>query len=131
MIEFDRYFALTGASLPATRPGDVLPIDLRWESLAATATDYTSSCTWWTPRGIRSPGRISRPGAGLRPPMRGVRAKCWAITWRLRCRLSCRPVKYSVRLGLYTLEDGRLPVMQNGDVVGDFVTVGRFLIGDR
>ena len=40
--QFDRWFALSGASLPSSlKGGDVLPLQLQWDSLETTPTDYT------------------------------------------------------------------------------------------
>lgn len=131
-VNFDRFLSLTGASLPDTlQAGDVLPVELRWESLAPTATDYTLFVHVVDAAGNQVAGQDQPPRGGFAPTYAWRPGQVLADRVDVALPADLPPGEYEVRLGLYTLEGGRLPVVQAGDVVGDFVTVGRFLIGDR
>ena len=123
--QFGDPFALLGAQMPdAVVPGGQLPVDLLWESLATTVTDYTTFVHVVDAAGNQVAGKDQPPLAGFAP----------THTWQPGQRLVDRYVvdlpaalpagRYSVRVGLYTLDGGRLPVFDQGVPVGDFVTIG-------
>ena len=113
-VEFDRYVALTGASLPETRaPGDVLPIDLRWESLAATATDYTLFVHVVDAAGNQVAGQDQPPRGGFAPTHAWRPGQVLGDHVDVALPAELPAGEYSVRLGLYTLDGGRLPVVQD------------------
>ncbi|MCB9162788.1 MAG: hypothetical protein H6644_23535, partial [Caldilineaceae bacterium] len=104
-VEFDRYFALTGASLPETRaPGDVLPIDLRWESLAATATDYTLFVHVVDAAGNQVAGQDQPPRGGFAPTHAWRPGQVLGDHVDVALPAELPAGEYSVRLGLYTLD---------------------------
>ena len=124
---FDRFFALTGAAMPArAAAGDALPLSLLWESREATGVDYTVF--------VHVVDADGQQVAGLdRPPMNGFAAThMWRPGQRIEDEMAIplpddlAPGRYEVQVGLYTLDGGRLPVLRDGgdQVVGDSVVVG-------
>ena len=72
-----------------------------------------------------------------RPPLNGFAAthlwdpgESFFDAYTLPLAPDIAPGEYEVRIGLYTVENGRLPVTLAGNEhqTGDFVTVGRVLI---
>jgi len=122
-------FSLTVADLPPQlASGADLTFELLWESLASTATDYTVFVHVVNAEGVNVAQQDQ-------PPLGGFAAtRLWEPGLRLldRYQLTLPPDlpagTYTVRVGLYTVENGRLPVLHNEAVIGDFVTVGSFTV---
>ena len=112
-------------------PGADLGFSLLWESQVRTATDYTVFVHVVDANGVNVAQQDQQPLAGFAP------TRLWEAGLRLRddYRLSLpadlAAGEYTVRIGLYTLENGRLPVMQNEAVIGDFAVIGAFRVGER
>ncbi len=127
---FDRYFALNGAELPAqSSAGETLPVRLHWEGRTPTPVDYTVFA-----HVVNADGEQI---AGLdRPPRNGFAAThLWGAGQQIEDEMGITlPAdlprgQYEVRIGLYTLNGGRLPVLRDDgsdEVVGDYVVVGTF-----
>ncbi len=121
--------ALTTSGVPAQlAPGGTLAFQLLWESLARTSADYTVFVHVVDAAGVNvaqqdhpplarfAPTRLWEPGLRLLDP------------YQLTLPTDLPAGDYTVRVGLYTLEQGRLPVLQNEAVVGDFATIGSFTV---
>lgn len=112
--------ALTGATLPTTAtPGSELALTLRWASLGPTNRAYTRFVHLVGPDGALVAQQDAPPLGGFAP------TDLWAagqqITEEVALSLPADlpPGDYQVRVGLYTLDGGRLPVGSS-----DNVTVG-------
>ncbi|MCB9138064.1 MAG: glycosyltransferase family 39 protein [Caldilineaceae bacterium] len=124
---FGNVIRLADADLPATAAaGLTLDLHLYWESLAPTSTDYTVFAHVMGPDGEQV--------AGLdRPPRNGFAAtSLWQSGQRIVDNLEVelpadlQPGRYEVRVGLYTQEEGRLPLLHDGEVAGDSIRIGTF-----
>jgi hypothetical protein len=126
---FGGQFALLGAQLPAqAQPGGDLPLRLEWEGVATTATDYTTFIHIVDGTGANATQQDMQPLAGFAP------TRLWTPGLRLvderhiPLPADLAAGEYEVRVGLYTLEAGRLPVTYGGQPAGDSVTVGKFTV---
>lgn len=122
-------FALTSTALPVQlQPGAALSFRLLWESLSRTSTDYTVFVHVVNRDGVNVAQKDQQPLAGFAP------TRLWepGLDYRDEYHLPLPPDlpagEYSVRVGLYTLAGGRLPVLQNEAVLGDFATLGSFTV---
>jgi hypothetical protein len=124
---FDRWFALSGATLPATmRGGDELPLQLQWDSLEATPTDYTVFVHVVGPDGQNVAQQDWQPLQNYAPThlwSKGLRLVDDRYAIQLPADLA--PGTYEVRAGMYT-DAGRLPVTRSGEPAGDYAVVGTF-----
>ncbi len=124
--QFDRWFTLSGASLPAqAAAGSVLPLALQWDSSEATAGDYTVF--------VHIVGQDGQPVAqkDWQPLNNFAPTHLWSKGLRLVDEYAIplpadlAPGSYEVRAGLYT-DAGRLPVTRGGQPAGDYAVVGAF-----
>jgi hypothetical protein len=127
--QFGDQFTLLGAQLPAqAQPGADLALRLDWQGLAQTATDYTTFVHIVDAAGVNTTQQDGQPLVGFAP------TRLWTPGLRLVDERfiplpeDLAPGVYEVRVGLYTLEAGRLPVMHGGQPVGDSVVVGQFTV---
>jgi hypothetical protein len=124
---FDRWFALSGATLPAImRGGDELPLQLQWDSLEATPTDYTVFVHVVGPDGQNVAQQDWQPLQNYAPThlwSKGLRLVDDRYAIQLPSDLA--PGTYEVRAGMYT-DAGRLPVTRSGEPAGDYAVVGTF-----
>ena len=125
--QFDRWFALSGATLPAAlKGGDTLPLQLQWDSLDATPTDYTVFVHVVGPDGQNVAQQDWQPLQNYAPThlwSKGLRLLDDRYAIQLPADLA--PGTYEVRAGMYT-NAGRLPVSRNGQPAGDYAVVGTF-----
>ncbi len=122
-------FALTAAGLPAQlAPGTALTFQLFWESLANTATDYTVFVHVVNAEGVNVAQQDHPPLAGFAPTRLWEPGLRLLDPYQLTLPTDLPAGEYTVRVGLYTLETGRLPVIQNEAIIGDFVSVGSFTV---
>jgi hypothetical protein len=125
--QFDRLFALSGATLPATATaGAVLPLALQWDSLEPTGIDYTVFVHVVGPDGQTVAQQDWQPVQNYAPThlwTQGLRVVDDRYALPLRDDLP--PGTYEVRAGMYT-EAGRLGVTRSGEPAGDYAVVGTF-----
>jgi hypothetical protein len=126
---FGDSFALSGATVPdQATAGSDLQLNLQWDSLRRTATDYTTFVHIVDANGEVAAQQDQQPLHSFAP------TRLWAPGLRLVDTVviplpgDMPPGKYEVRVGLYTPESGRLPVFRNGDPGGDFVLLGPVII---
>lgn len=122
-------FALAVTGLPQQlAPGADLTFQLLWESLAATATDYTVFVHVVNQEGVTVTQGDGLPLAGFAPTRLWEPGLRLVDPYRLPLPADLPAGDYSVRVGVYTLEHGRLPVSQHDAVIGDFATLGSFTV---
>ncbi len=125
--QFGDIIALTSASVPDhPQPGSEIPITLAWSSLHSTAIDYTIFAHVVDVAGETVAQRDQPPLHGFAPTRLWVPGQALADEIRITLPAELPAGRYEVRIGLYTLENGRLPVAQNGQAVGDYATIGAF-----
>ncbi|HMN31289.1 MAG TPA: hypothetical protein PKE45_24270, partial [Caldilineaceae bacterium] len=122
---FGDAFLLRGAVLPAVaQPGTNLPLHLDWASIKNSGRDYTTFVHVVNRDGVTVTQQDEPPLAGFAP------TRLWSPTLQLSedrqipLPADLPPGEYTVRLGLYTLEAGRLPVSHADQPAGDFVPLG-------
>lgn len=122
-------FALTSTTLPEQlQPGADLTFTLQWESLARTSTDYTVFVHVVNTEGVNVAQQDQPPLAGFAPTRLWEPGLQYRDEYHLPLPADLLPGAYTVRMGLYTLDGGRLPVLQNEAVIGDFATLGTFTV---
>jgi hypothetical protein len=122
-------FALTSTPLPAQlAAGDTLTFTLQWESLTRTSTDYTVFVHVVNSEGMNVTQKDQQPLAGFAPTRLWEPGLHYQDGYQLPLPADLPTGEYSVRVGLYTPTGGRLPVLQNEAVVGDFATLGTFTV---
>ena len=125
--QFDRWFALSGAGLPGKlKGGDVLPLQLQWDSLETTPTDYTVFVHVVGPDGQTVAQQDWQPLQNYAPTHlwhKGLRLVDDRYAIQLPADLA--PGTYTVQVGMYT-DAGRLPATRNGEPVGDYAVAGTF-----
>jgi len=121
--------ALTSTPLPPQlTPGADLIFTLQWESLARTSTDYTVFVHVVNQDGVNVTQQDQQPLAGFAPTRLWEPGLHYLDRYQFFLPADLPPGEYSVRVGLYTLAGGRLPVLQNEAVIGDFATLGTFTV---
>lgn len=68
------------------------------------------------------------PLAGFAPTRLWEPGQHYQDVYHLTLPADLPPGEYSVQMGLYTLDGGRLPVLQNEAVIGDFAPLGGFTV---
>jgi len=122
-------FTLISTTLPEQlQPGADLALTLLWESLARTSTDYTVFVHVVNGDGVNVAQKDQPPLAGFAPTRLWEPGLHYRDEYHLPLPADLPPGAYSVRIGLYTLDGGRLPVLQNEAVIGDFATLGTFMV---
>lgn len=125
--QFDRWFALTGAGLPSSmKGGDVLPLQLQWDSLETTPADYTVFVHVVGPDGQTVAQQDWQPLQNYAPTHlwhKGLRLVDDRYAIQLPADLASGT--YTVQVGMYT-DAGRLPVTRNGEPAGDYAVAGTF-----
>jgi len=122
-------FALSSTPLPQQlASGAELNFTLQWESLARTSTDYTIFVHVVNQDGVNAAQQDQQPLAGFAPTRLWEPGLHYLDRYQLPLPTDLPPGEYSVRVGLYTLDGGRLPVSQNEALIGDFATLGAFTV---
>ena len=120
---------MTSTALPEQlQPNADLAFTLQWESLARTSTDYTVFVHVVNTEGVNVAQQDQPPLAGFAPTRLWEPGLHYRDEYHLPLPADLLPGAYSVRIGLYTLDGGRLPVLQNEAVIGDFATLGTFTV---
>jgi hypothetical protein len=124
--QFDRWFTLSGASLPATaQAGDTLPLALQWDSSEATGTNYTVFVHIVGPDGQPVAQQDWQPLNNFAPTHLWTKGLRVVDQYAIPLPADLPPGQYEVRTGLYTA-DGRLPVSRDGEPAGDYAVAGTF-----
>ncbi|MEZ4860573.1 MAG: glycosyltransferase family 39 protein [Caldilineaceae bacterium] len=116
--------------LDVTKPAAVLPatgqltFQLQWTSLTRTAIDYTVFVHVVNGAGDNVAQQDGPPLGGFAPTRLWEPGQQLLDDYTIPLPADLPAGQYMVQVGLYTLTDGRLPVVQAGNVVGDFVEVG-------
>ncbi len=119
---------LSGAALPATAtPGAPVTLQLQWDALATPAADYTLFVHVVDAAGTLVAQQDQPPLGGFAPTHTWQPGQRIADAVTLSLPPDLAPGNYTVRAGLYT-GDARLPVSQEGAVVGDFAVVGEMVV---
>ena len=108
--------------------GDTLTFTVQWESLTRTSTDYTVFVHVVNSEGVNVTQKDQQPVAGFAPTRLWEPGLRYQDGYQLPLPADLPPGAYSVRVGLYTSAGGRLPVLQNEAVIGDFATLGTFTV---
>ena len=126
---FGDSIALAGGSLPAQAArGDTLSLRLQWEALRRSATDYTVFVHVVGPDGQVAVQQDRPPVDGFAPTHLWIKGQRIADDHSLALPADLPAGEYEVRVGLYTQEQGRLPVARDGEVTGDYVSLGTFAV---
>ncbi len=124
-VNFGNTVGLSSATLPGTaKPGDTLPLRLYWESLASTPIDYTAFVHVIGPDGSQVAGYDQQPRNGFAATHLWQAGQCIVDELEIPLPADLASGTYEVRVGLYTLENGRLPVLEADEVVGDYTVLG-------
>ena len=126
---FGDAFGLSSVELPTTaQPGSELPLALTWAALRRPVADYTIFAHLVDAGGVTVAQRDQPPLAGFAP------TRLWPPGLPIQDALAI-PLpgdlpagQYEVRIGLYTLADGRLPVFAGETPAGDYAVVGQLTI---
>lgn len=122
-------FTLATTGLPPQlAPGAELSFHLLWESLVATPTDYTVFVHVVNRDGVTVTQQDGAPVAGFAPTRLWEPGLRLVDPYTLALPTDLPAGEYSVRVGLYTLDRGRLPIRQNDAIIGDFATLGSFTV---
>lgn len=112
------------------RPGDVIPVTLRWRGMSAMSEDYTLSVQLIGPDG-RLHGQVDMwPVAGTFPTSRWEPGQVVHDAWEVRLDPAAPPGEYRVEVAWYLLKTmQRLPLLgEHGQPWGDSFTIGRFVV---
>jgi hypothetical protein len=116
----------------SARPGEVVPVTLRWRSLRAIDEDYTLFVQLIGPDG-RPHGQVDTwPAQGSRPTSGWTPGEELSDAYEVRLDGDAPPGDYQVVVGWYLLATmQRLSTMDaSGDPSGDFYVVGGFSVAD-
>jgi len=124
---FGTSFTLNGFTLPAQiQSGEILSLQLQWQSLQRTPTDYTAFVHIVDANGTLAAQWDQPPLAGFAPTHLWTPGQALLDSYEIPLPEDLPAGRYTVRVGLYTLASGRLPVSEGKQAVGDFVVVGAF-----
>jgi hypothetical protein len=122
---FGDRFNLTSATLPpSAQPGTELPVQLQWQSLGRTATDYTVFVHVVDANGVTVAQRDGQPLNGWAPTRLWTPEIPLVDEHLIPLPADLPPGQYEIRVGLYTLEGGRLPVSTQAQAAGDYARIG-------
>jgi hypothetical protein len=123
--QFDRFFALSGATLPASAaPRDELAVAVQWDALAAPPADYTAFVHLIGPDGTLAAQQDRPPLDGFAPTHAWTPGLRLLDEFTLNLPADAPPGTYEIRAGLYGADGTRLPVSRNGEPAGDFAVLG-------
>lgn len=127
--QFGEAITLTGVMLPAeVQPGATLAVTLRWQSNAPVAADYTVFLHVVSEEGILVTQQDRPPMGGFAPTSLWQPELSVMDDYQLALPADLPVGVFTLRVGLYTMEHGRLPVKQQDAPVGDFAEVGAFRV---
>jgi hypothetical protein len=117
--------SLRAITLPKkAQRGVSLPLALEWHSEAYTASDYTVFIHLVAPDGTTVAQQDRQPLNGFAPTHLWDAGESFLDQYQIPLPADMPADEYDVRVGLYTMENGRLPVFLEGTEMGDFVTIG-------
>jgi hypothetical protein len=126
---FGDLFALNGVAMPAeSQAGAELALQLDWEGLKRSATDYTVFVHIVDANGTAVAQQDQPPLGGFAPTHLWAPGQRLVDERRIPLPADLPPGRYDVQIGLYTVEDGRLPVFRNDQPAGDSVSAGQFTV---
>ena len=114
------------------RPGDIIPVALRWRALRAMDEDYTVFVHLVGPDGWLH-GQVDMwPVQGSHPTSRWASGEELSDSYEVRLDTDAPPGHYRVEVGWYLLATmQRLRIVDaDGQPIGDFFVVGEFNVGD-
>ena len=116
---------LNGVTIPSrAQAGQSVDITLEWESIGFTPTDYTVFVHLIAPDGTQVAQSDSQPMGNYAPTHLWDAGERFLDTHSLNLPADAPGGTYDVRVGMYTLEGGRLPVSTGGD----FAVVGQLTV---
>ncbi|MEZ4859970.1 MAG: glycosyltransferase family 39 protein [Caldilineaceae bacterium] len=129
---FGDALVLTGVALPATVPtGATVPLTLRWQGLAPVQTNYTVFVHIVGPDGALVAQQDQPPLGGFAPTSLWDPGLTVLDHYQVTLPADALAGSYTVRIGLYTVEQGRLPVQRDGAAQGDFAAIGAFQVASQ
>jgi hypothetical protein len=123
-FNFNQQVRLAGLDLPSTRvtAGGVLPLTLYWQALDTFDRNWTVFVHLTDESGQIISQQDQTPGGGQFPTTGWLPQEFLADDYSLQIPAETAPGEYRLQIGFYDVNDfSRLPVVQNGDVVGDHI----------
>ncbi|MFQ6100607.1 MAG: glycosyltransferase family 39 protein [Anaerolineae bacterium] len=106
-------------------PGDVLPVTLFWEAQAPIAERYKVTVQLLDGAGQLAAQIDTEPGDGLAPTTAWTPSQVLTDRYGLALPPDLSPGRYTLVVALYHIVSGeRLPVVLNGESVGDHLSLG-------
>ncbi|MEZ4731040.1 MAG: hypothetical protein R3E79_28300 [Caldilineaceae bacterium] len=130
---FGDAITLTSVGLPAAvQPGATLPVTLRWQTAAPVDSDYTVFVHVVSADGTLVAQQDRPPLDGFAPTSLWQPTIPVVDTYQIPLPTDLPVGGLALRVGLYTMEHGRLPVQGQDAPVGDFAAVGtvRVVVAD-
>jgi 4-amino-4-deoxy-L-arabinose transferase-like glycosyltransferase len=125
-VNFGGQVSLTGLDLPMTRPagGETLPLTLHWRTIETPVKSWTVFVHLMDEAGQIVSQQDQIPGGGQFSTTGWLPGEVLTDSYRLQLPVDMPPGRYRLRIGLYDTNDfSRLPVMDDGQVVGDHVVL--------
>jgi hypothetical protein len=135
-VNFGGKMMLTGYDLShrAVRPGEAITLTLHWRALGPMDRNYTVSTQFVDEDQRKAAQEDSWPLEGSAPTAAWEPGGVITETRRLEVYSDAPPGAYSVRVAVYTVEEGEivhLPVIPEGGVMlRDHVTLNRVRVGE-
>lgn len=123
--QFGNLTAILGVTLPPeAQAGQPIEVGLGWQSVGSTPTDYTVFVHLIAPDGTQITQSDSQPMGNYAPTHLWDPGERFLDTHTLTLPADAPGGTYEVRVGMYTLNGGRLPVSTGGD----YAVVGRLTV---
>jgi hypothetical protein len=125
----DRFFHLTGATLPAQlRAGETLPLTLAWQSIARSDVAYTVFVHVVDATGVTVAQHDQPPSAGFAPTPLWQPGLRLLDEYAIALPADLPAGQYTILVGLYTAAGGRLPVAHGEHPAGDAAPISTFTV---
>lgn len=124
--DFNGQARLAGLDAPSTpiAPGGALPLTLYWQALAPFDRNWTVFVHLLDRQGQIISQQDQPPGGGQFPTTGWLPPEYLTDSYQLAIPADAAPGQYVLSIGLYDANDfSRLPVIENGAVAGDHVTL--------
>ncbi|CAN5727944.1 hypothetical protein BH10CHL1_BH10CHL1_39310 [soil metagenome] len=125
-VDLGGQITLLGVSLPAAqplKPGATLPVTLDWQAGQALTTDYTSFVHLLGPDGKLVAQQDKQPQISFLATHLWQPQQTMRETYTLSLPADAQPGRYQLLAGLYDAAGQRLPVVVNGQALGDVAPV--------